>query len=275
MAITDLYIIAAGNGSRINLDIPKALAPIAGEPCLTTTLQRIGFQFSRVFIVTNILAAHHWRSYFQSLHATHRDIAERVTNLPIRSGLGDGHAALQGLLGAEERGEVSEEVIVTWGDAFFPQGEIVDELLSADKLGSGLLPVVLEPDPYVCLLVNEQMQCLSADFSKHGEANARGFHDQSIFRFVRSSLRASLCSLHDCLWKNGRYITPSGELTFLYAIHQLYNAGDPAYVYETQYPTLSFNTAAEISAIKERLRASAHGSPGLEVALGPSDVTAP
>jgi molybdopterin-guanine dinucleotide biosynthesis protein A len=274
MASTDLYIIAAGIGSRINLDIPKALVPIVDEPCLTTTLQRIGQQFGRVFIVTNILAAHHWRSYFQLLQVTHRDIARRVVNLPIQSGLGDGHATLQALKIAEERGEISDEVIVTWGDAFFPHGEIVDELLSARKPGSGLLPAVLERNPYVSLLVNERMQCLSADFSKHGEVNASGFHDQSIFRFVRSSLRASLSSLHQSFWKNGRYITPGGELTFLYVMHQLYNTGDPAYVYETHYPTLSFNTAAEVSAIKERLGLGARGSRDLEVALGSGDVTA-
>ena len=76
------------------------------------------------------------------------------------------------------------------------------------------------------------------------------------------------------MWKNGWYITPGGELTFLYAVHQLYNAGDPTYVYETQYPTLSFNTAAEVSAIKERLGLSARGSSDPEVALGSGDVTA-
>ena len=274
MASTDLYIIAAGIGSRINLDIPKALVPIVDEPCLTTTLQRIGQQFGRVFIVTNVLAAHHWRSYFQILQVTHRDLARRVINLPIQSGLGDGHATLQALKIAEQRGEISDEVLVTWGDAFFPHGEIVEELLSARKPGSGLLPAVLERNPYVCLLVNERMQCLSADFSKHGEVNATGFHDQCIFRFVRSSLRASLSSLHQSFWKNGRYITPGGELTFLYVMHQLYNTGDPAYVYETRYPTLSFNTAAEVSAIKERLGLGARGSPDLEVAIGSGDVTA-
>lgn len=274
MASTDLYIIAAGNGSRINLSIPKALVPIADEPCLTTTLQRIGDQFSRVFVVTNTLAAHHWHDYFRSLQVSHRAIARRVINLPIQSGLGDGHATLQGLLGAEERGEISDEVIVTWGDAFFPHGEIVDELLSTRLRGSGLLPAVLERDPYVSLSVNERMQCLSVDFSKHGEVNARGLHDQSIFRFVRSSLRTSLCSLHHCLWKNGRYITPGGELTFLYTIHQLYNAGDPAYAYETQYPTLSFNTASEVSAIKDRLGISALGSSDLGMASGSGNVTA-
>jgi molybdopterin-guanine dinucleotide biosynthesis protein A len=257
MASTDLYIIAAGNGSRINLNIPKALVPIANEPCLTTTLHRIGSQFCRIFVVTNILATPQWHSYFRDLHVSHPGIAKRVVNLPIKSGLGDGHATLHALLSAEERGEVSDEVVVTWGDVFFPRGNIIDELLSARIQGSGLLPAILEPDPYVSLLVNEQMQCLSADFSKHGETNASGFHDQSVFRFIRSSLRASLCSLHDCLWKNDKYLTPGGELTFLYSIHQLYNAGDPTYVYETRYPTLSFNTPADVAAVRERLRLNA------------------
>src|SRR5438552_17060854 len=94
----DLYIIAAGNGSRLKAGVPKALVPITSEPCLNSTLQQIGSKFRRVFIATNIRANLQWKSYFLNLESTYPELAEPVVNLPIESGLGDGHATLQALI---------------------------------------------------------------------------------------------------------------------------------------------------------------------------------
>jgi MobA-like NTP transferase domain len=253
MSSTDLYVIAAGTGSRLRAPLPKALAPVQHEPCLTTTLRRIGAKFAKIFVVTNVLAGDAWQRYFDDLHTAHPALACRVRNLPIKSGLGDGHATLQGLAAAEQasRAALAEDIVIAWGDAFFPHPQIIDELLALPLLGSGLFPVIRESDPYVALLVDHEMRCASVDFSKFGERHSSGFHDQSVFRFVRSRLQASLRDLHNCCWKNGRYITTGGELSLLYAVHQLYNVGDPVRMYETRYPTLSFNTIEEIVAIRE------------------------
>lgn len=258
MVTADLYIVAAGNGSRMNAKLPKALVPITDEPCLTSTLQQISDKFRRVFVVTNVLAREAWQAYFGTLEAKHTEIASRVVNLPIASGLGDGHATLNGLVAAEqvEGGTaLAQEIVVAWGDVFFQHAEIIDELLSAGSAGSGLLPAIHEENPYVALLVNEQMQCTSADFSKYGESHTVGFHDQSVFRFARGQLMSSLLEIHNALWKGRRYITPGGELSLLYSFHQLFNAGHPAYVYETHYPTLSFNTVEEVASIQREISA--------------------
>jgi hypothetical protein len=239
----------------MNTDLPKALVPITDDPCLTTTLQQIGAKFRTVFVVTNVLACEQWHRYFAQLHATYPELAELVVNLPIRSGLGDGHATLQGLLAAERaRGEqLAPDVVVTWGDVFFQHAEIIDELLSLPVQGPGLFPAVHETMPYVSLQVNEAMQCVGVSFSKYGESQLSGLHDQSVFRFARSRLRTCLRDLHAALWKGTRYVAPGGELSLLYAAHQLYNSGDPVYVYETQYPTLSFNTVEEVAAIQREI----------------------
>lgn len=249
---TDLYIIAAGNGSRLDASVPKALVPVVGEPCLTTTLRRVGLKFRRIIVGTNINVHDQWDRYFNDLRATYPELAKLVLNLPIKSGLGDGHATLQVILAAEriEEATLPQDIVIAWGDVFFPTHEIIDELLSLSPEGSGLIPVIHQSDPYVSLLVDERRRCIAADFSKHGEHHATGLHDQSVFRFNRSRLRESLCGLHNCLWKNGRYLTPAGELSLLYSLHQLYNSGDPAYVYETEFPTLSFNTIEEVVAIQ-------------------------
>jgi molybdopterin-guanine dinucleotide biosynthesis protein A len=253
MSNTDLYVIAAGRGSRMGTDFPKALVEVNDdEPCLTTTLRHVGLKFETVFVVTSSLASEYWHGYFQDLKVIHPELAGRVVNLPIRSGLGDGHATLQAMLAAERgvSAMLAQDVVVMWGDVFLQDGAIMDELLSMNPEGSGLLPAVRTENPYVALLVNERMQCLSADFSKFGELHAIGYHDQSVFRFSRPRLKASLWDLHRALWKNGRYISSGGELSLLYSFHQLYNAAEPAYVYETLYPTCSFNSVDDVVAIR-------------------------
>lgn len=256
MTAPDLYVVAAGNGSRMNSKLPKALVPITDEPCLTATLQQIGDKFRRVFVVTNVSASEAWQTYFRALEADYPEIAGRVLNVPIESGLGDGHATLQGLIAAEEAegdGGLSQDIIVAWGDVFFQHAEIIDELFTAPPGVSGLLPAVHEPNPYVALLVNEQMQCVSADFAKYGETHAAGFHDQSVFRFARHRLKQALREIHNTLWKGRRYLSASGEFSLLYSFHHLFNAGDPVYVYETRYPTLSFNTVEEVAHVQREI----------------------
>ncbi len=259
MVVTDLYIIAAGRGSRMNSELPKALVPITDEPCLTTTLQQIGHKFKNVFIVTNELVQYQWDIYFTKLWEKYPELYKNVVNIPITSGLGDGHATLMGLAGAQRimhsrKNYCASEVVVVWGDVFFPQAEIIDELLSRPMIGAGLIPAVREDTPYVTLLVNNKMMCMSADFSKYGENHPTGFHDQSVFRFKLRELWNSLDSLHAAFWKNGRYITPGGELSLLYSFHHLANNESPAQIYETDFPTMSFNTAEEVAAIQTEIK---------------------
>jgi len=255
MSDADLYIIAAGKGSRMAVNIPKALVPIVDEPCLTTTLQQIGHKFTNVFVVTNYLVQDQWTEYFERLAKTYPELTKNIFDVPIHSGLGDGHAVFAGFTGANKHAlSTSNNIVIAWGDVFFPQAEIIDELL-IQKMGfaSGLLPAVREDNPYISLLTNDEMDCASADFSKYGENHPTGFHDQSVFRFKRDELWKALSTLHAAFWKNGRYITPGGELSLLHAFHYLYNTEIPARVYETDYPTLSFNTAAEVAQIQTEI----------------------
>jgi len=255
MSHSDLYIIAAGNGSRLRAGVPKALMPIAGEPCLTRTLTRIGKRFRRVFVVTNESVRDQWRDYFHELNEKAPEVARLVENLPIQSGLGDGHATLQGLLAAErlEVSSVSRDIVVAWGDVVFPDARLIDELLAMTLIGAGLLPAVEEKDPYVTLLVDEKMRCAGADFSKYGERHATGLHDQSVFRFDLRAIRTALEHLHRSLWKHGRYISNNGECSLLYCFHWLYNSGNPAHAYVTKYPTLSFNTIEQLTSIQQQI----------------------
>ena len=252
MTNADLYLICAGKGSRMGGNVPKALVPITDEPNLTTTLKQIGSKFRNVFVVTNIDIQDQWSKYFLSMSDELGDsILSNVSNIPIKSGLGDGHAVLQAL--NQTSNYTNYNVVIAWGDVFFQHGEIIDEILAHPSNGVGIIPAVTKENPYVTLLSDENNRIISADFSKYGECHPTGFHDQSVFRFHRYTLREALWNLHNALWKNGRYITVGGELSLLHTFHYLYNNRTPATVYETDYPTLSFNTAAEVQQIQQEI----------------------
>lgn len=251
--MSDLYIIAAGKGSRMGGNLPKALVPISdNEPNLTTTLKQVGHYFKNVFVVTNRMIQDKWGPYFDSLGA----LGANVINVPIDSGLGDGHAVLEGFVQSvhHDNHADSDDIVVCWGDVFIQHSEIISELLGHNMRNcNGLVPAVREDNPYVTLLVDNHMNCSSADFSKYGENHPSGFHDQSIFRFKKRVLWDTLAKLHTAFWKGGRYIAPGGELSLLYAFHTLYNIKRAVRVYETEYPTLSFNTPQEVVEIQEEI----------------------
>lgn len=254
----DLYIIAAGKGSRMGGSLPKALVPIAdGEPNITTTLKQAAGKFKNIFIVINEQVEEEWFDYFKKQSA---DLMSNVVPISITSGLGDGHAVLSAFSKVRHLQiptiSQSEDVVIVWGDAFIQYEDTFTEILSKNMWqmsSSGVIPVVREQNPYVTLLVDPSMKCRSADFSKYGESHPSGFHDQSLFRFKRESLINALVAMNCALWKNGRYMTPGNELSLLYAFHYLYNIGDAASVYETDYPTLSFNTPEEVAAIQQEI----------------------
>jgi bifunctional N-acetylglucosamine-1-phosphate-uridyltransferase/glucosamine-1-phosphate-acetyltransferase GlmU-like protein len=250
---TDLFIIAAGKGSRMGGTLPKALVPInENEPNITTTLKQTAGKFNHTYVVINELIIDAWEKYIAENTAS--GLLDNVSFVGIASGLGDGHAVLSALEATEAT--PSDEVVILWGDTFLQHSETIDEMLSkhlSAKSVSGLVPAVMESDPYVTLLVDGALKIASADFSKYGEKHPNGWHDQSIFYFKRAPLFSALLSLNAALWKNGRYITPGGELSMLFAFHYLYNNGEGAAVYETDYPTLSFNTPEEVASIQKEI----------------------
>lgn len=258
--MSDLYIIAAGKGSRMGGSIPKALVPLAGQPNLTTTLQQIGHKFDNVFVVTNVEVQEPWKKYFKQLKKEFPELAEMVTNIPIYSGRGDGHAVMMGLgriCAMEHNLELSDDVVIAWGDVFFPDERIIDELLGFTHINMGIIPVVEEERPYVGLHVERNGTVTHATFSKHGENTAGGSHDQSVFRFKRIPLLQSLHVMDAVLDKDGKYITPGNEMSLLHVFHYVANTTQgsrPEIVaYDTKYPTLSFNTVEEVAAIQQEI----------------------
>lgn len=273
MSKLDLFIIAAGKGSRMGGSLPKALAPInENEPNISTMLRQAEGKFDRIFIVTNIDIQEDWNTYFSNVandsYIQDSEFIKNIYNIPIISGFGDGHALISGILAArktlkllEEKTkqpyrELSDEIVFCWGDVFIQYSETFDEILRHDLKGtpySGWIPAVKEANPYVTLLVDPGLGVMGADFSKYGEKHPSGWHDQSIFRFNTHQISEALSFCHLALWKNGRYMTQGNELSTLYAFHYLYNSDQKCVVYETDYPTMSFNNPDEVKAIQKEI----------------------
>lgn len=257
----DLYIIAAGKGSRMGGDVPKALVPITDQPNIVNTLEQASGKFGNIFIVVNEdpLIDNQWREWIIKLIETEPELASNVFLRPIISGLGDGHATLAGLVYAGNMIQnpniiPSDDVVICWGDAFIQHSETFDEILRDPRIkGRGYVPVVPEENPYVNIHVSGDI-ITGASFSKLGETSETGLHDQSIFRFDRNLLVAALSDLNNAFWRNDKYMTPNGELSLLYTFHYITNSGIGLLRhYYTQYPTLSFNTPEEVASIQQEI----------------------
>ena len=254
----DLYIIAAGKGSRMGGNIPKALIPVLdGEPNIFNTIKLAGSKFRTIFVVINEDIADEWDKSIGHFETAGTSNVHRV---PIKSGLGDGHAVLAALCAIDSMSllnKPSNNAVICWGDVFIRDGKIFDEINTHDfeKWGyAGIVPAVQRSNPYVALKVDSLWQCFGVDFSKYGETNLNGLHDQSIFRFNRKKLFSALDQLHRAFWKNGEYLTPGRELSLLHAFHYLFNSGTPVKVYATNHPTVGFNTPEELAAIQKEMK---------------------
>jgi GTP:adenosylcobinamide-phosphate guanylyltransferase len=236
----DLFIIAAGTGSRLNSEVPKALTDIRGRACIDYLVDHALPHFNEIFVVTNKQCQDAWKPWLSG---------SGITNVSIASGHGDGHATLSGLRGS---GSIAPEVVVCWGDIFLESDKIFSEIVNYPLLGAGCIPARYENNPYVTLTTELTLypsSCTGALFSKYGETRDQGYHDQSMFRFNKAPLIASLTSLDAAYWKTNKYMTPGNELSLLHTFHYLYNIGQPLQIYDTKETVMSFNTQEELEKI--------------------------
>lgn len=244
----ELIIIAAGNGKRMgNIVVPKVLYPVNGVP----NLQRIinAAHECKVFKTIQLVIKESAKMEFQEYLDKNLYPASLDINLiPISSGFGDGHAIMEALTQIVGNGG---EAIIIWGDTYIENGMLFQELSSyQEDCYNIVVPVYKEENPYVTILADHNMNIIGADFSRLNEKHFEGLHDQSVFLINKNAVLDALRVMHTVLWKNGRYISESKELNFLHAMHFLYNFGEPASCYITEYPTKSFNSIDEVKLIE-------------------------
>lgn len=257
----DIMIVAAGNGTRMgDYSLPKILTKINGKSNLHNTFDRLkeAKNIGHIYIIVNKRNHEAINASVNEYvsHYTH-PLIDAVSIIEIESGRGDGHAVIEASEKIGHLGKIiSSMFFVMWGDAYLTSGEIFNDctdILENNKNVSMIIPVINERNPYVTFIVDKNMECLGADFSKRGENHPSGFHDQCIFLCNRRTTIELLKVMHNAYLKNGRYVTDSGELTFLYLVHFLYNVSDPAKAIITDSPVLSYNTMGEVKEIEKIL----------------------
>lgn len=239
--MTTLAVIAAGNGTRMGATtIPKALYPVNNKENLWYNISSAtSFDSIKVFVRNTDVSAF---KKFRDKYGFDFEI------ISIISGMGDGHAVMNALDYVED-----EDVVVMWGDVHVTNNQIFDELLSAMSGAdcSLIMPVVAEDNPYVTIITDNQLNVMFADFSKLGENHNHGLHDQSIFGIRKSTVKSTLQTMHNVMWKGGRYISESQELNFMHMMHVLYANSTPAKVYITEHAVKSYNTVVEVQSIEK------------------------
>lgn len=223
-----IYFIAAGKGSRMKSDLPKALHEVNGEPNLVRNAKMIDDDY-RVVVNRGQEALFSKYVPMENIYA-------------IDSGLGSGHAIMQIPL--------KDNDIVIWGDAVIVDPRIIDEIKDQEGFAVALKRV---KNPYVNFLCDKNLRIQEALFAKYGETSASGLQDCCIFKVTQKS-RQQLEDLHNAIWK-GRYITESNEFEYHYIMHYKANINDPANGYITDYPNAieSYNTPEELESIEKHI----------------------
>jgi bifunctional N-acetylglucosamine-1-phosphate-uridyltransferase/glucosamine-1-phosphate-acetyltransferase GlmU-like protein len=224
-----IYFIAAGKGSRMKSELPKALHQVNGEANLVRNVKLIDDDYR---VVVN-----------RGQEALFSNYVPVENILSIDSGLGSGHAIMQIPL--------KDDDIVIWGDSVILDTRIIDEIKTQDGFS---IPLKRVKNPYVNFLCDKNLKIQEALFAKYGETSASGLQDCCIFKVTQKS-RQQLEDLHNAIWK-GRYITESNEFEYHYIMHYKSNINDPANGYITEYPNAieSYNTQDELKTIEKIIK---------------------
>ena len=165
------FIIAAGNQSRFNSELPKALVPVgnSGVPLLHRNISLMREYCDYVFVI----CSHINKEYFENYNATYGD----ANLIAIDSGLGCGDAVYKALWSVEIA--PNDRCFIQWGDSIQLKSTY-DKVLEYATNSSVVIPCTIEDSPYVQIKPNGKGR-VKVLFSKFGDAITRGYHDLSLF----------------------------------------------------------------------------------------------
>jgi len=147
----NIVILAAGQGKRMQSDLPKVLHGIAGKPMLAHVLDNArGLRPDRIVVVTG-----HGAEQVRAAFHEQDDLVFALQN-PQQ---GTGHAVLQALphlLGGKAGDGGADATLVLYGDVPLVQGQTLRGLLEARAQGLALLTeTVADPAGYGRIVRNE------------------------------------------------------------------------------------------------------------------------
>lgn len=162
------FIIAAGNQTRFNSNIPKALSKIGNKTLLDINIENMSKYCDKVYVVCSF---------------NNKDYFMNYNRIIIDSGYGCGDAVLKALDHVDKKPH--DRCFIQWGDS-------ITDLHVYDSLKKGLskwsdivVACKYEKDPYVKINISHHTSMNfsidSVEFSKFGEISSDGLHDLSIF----------------------------------------------------------------------------------------------
>lgn len=158
------FIIAAGNQTRFNSSIPKALSKLGDKTCLDYTISKLEKVCDKVYVV----CSEDKKDYFSSYNS-----------IPIKSGLGCGDAILKTFRKFNFNND--DLCFIQWGDSIL-EDKIYKDLKSYSYSDSDInIACRFEHNPYVKLLSSNFNRHIDVYFSKYKEVYGNGLHDLSLF----------------------------------------------------------------------------------------------
>lgn len=227
------FIIAAGNQSRFDSDIPKALIKINNSCLLDKNVENMSRVCDRVYVVCS---THNYK-YF-----------EDYNSIVIDSGYGCGDAVMKALNKIDFKAD--DTCFVQWGDSYQLNNSIYNRLIDNYR-NSVIIPCEVSEKPYVQILENDDK--VKVLFSKYNEQITKGYHDLSLFYGNSNNLKFYLNDFHDKIYLDGKYTHKhNNEMQFL----DVFNDTDikASILYLEDCKSFSFNTKEELKNILGELK---------------------
>ena len=159
------FIIAAGNQTRFNSNVPKALSKLGNKTCLDYTISRL----NNVCDIVYIVCSKEKEDYF----IDYKNI------ISIESGLGCGDAVLKAF--KKFNFNSNDKCFIQWGDSIL-EDRIYTHLKYYSYEDSDInIACRFEHNPYVKLLSSNFNKHVDIYFSKYNEVHGNGLHDLSLF----------------------------------------------------------------------------------------------
>jgi len=192
-------IIAAGNQTRFDSDIPKSLVPLKNKTCLDYTINNMNIICDKVYVVCSKDKVKYFKSY---------------NYIPIKSGLGCGDAVLKAL----EKLKFNEKdmCFIQWGDSIVEFNVYLQLKDNSKKINEITIAAKHENNPYVRLIPNTENKTVKVEFSKFGEVSGPGLHDLSVFYGNANDILSRCKEFKDKFFKEDHYEHKHGnEFNFL------------------------------------------------------------
>jgi bifunctional N-acetylglucosamine-1-phosphate-uridyltransferase/glucosamine-1-phosphate-acetyltransferase GlmU-like protein len=259
-----LVIPAAGAGTRLGSDRPKALTLVAGRPMLDWLLERYAPFVSRVVVVASPAAASEMRA-----HLAAQKLPSAVAVQPRATGMLDAirlaEPALReggGAFGSDPKGPLPRWVWITWCDQVAVSAATAQRLArecdAADERTAAVMPTVPRAAPYIHLARDAEGRIARILQAREGDAMpAHGESDMGLFALSRLAF-FELLPQFDA--EDAARGTGTGERNFLPFLAWLRGRGEVrTFSVPSEIEAIGVNTRDELARVESHLLSRAAG----------------